>query len=95
MRVEWSKRDRYRKGDKAGRILGNVYVGEVNVNRELVVAGLAWRYRYARRPDFDKLETEARAAKRGLWSDPHAIDPWQFRQDEKEKSSTRMPSGAK
>ena len=79
MRVEWSKRDRYRKGDKPGRIVGTVYVGEVNVNRELVVAGLAWRYKYAHRQDLDALQEKARAEKCGLWSDPHATDPWRFR----------------
>jgi endonuclease YncB( thermonuclease family) len=38
VRVEWSKRDRYR------RILGIVYVDGVNVNEAMVKEGLAWRY---------------------------------------------------
>jgi endonuclease YncB( thermonuclease family) len=52
-----------------------------NLNRELVQAGLAWWYRkYA--PDdreLEKLEAEARSAKRGLWQDPNPVPPWEFR----------------
>ncbi len=50
-------------------------------NRELVKAGFAWWYRrYA--PDDEtlkQLEAEARAAKRGLWADPHVVPPWEWR----------------
>ncbi len=52
-----------------------------SLNRELVKAGFAWWYRrYA--PDDEtlaQLEHEARAAKRGLWADPHAVAPWEWR----------------
>ena len=51
------------------------------VNHELVKAGFAWWYqKYA--PDDEtlkQLEHEAREAKRGLWVDPHAVPPWEWR----------------
>jgi len=49
--------------------------------REVGRAGLAWRYRkYA--PDIGtlaQLEAEARDAKRGLWSQPNPVPPWEWR----------------
>lgn len=33
-------------------------------------------------------ETEARKDKRGLWSDPQAIPPWEFRHSGKSNSSS-------
>ena len=52
-----------------------------NLNRELVRAGLAWWYQqYARRETVLRdLEQEARNAKRGLWSDPKAVELWEWR----------------
>ncbi len=51
------------------------------LNQELVKAGYAWWYRkYA--PGnivLEKLETEARDAKLGLWQDPTPVPPWTFR----------------
>jgi endonuclease YncB( thermonuclease family) len=71
--------------DRYGRTVGTVGVvilqGGKNLNWELVDAGLAWWYRkYA--PDdrmLERLETEARAAKRGLWADKNPIPLWEWR----------------
>lgn len=67
--------------DRYGRAVGEVFLGEKSLNRELVSAGLAWWYqRYA--PDdreLERLEAEARAAKRGLWGDKAPTAPWLFR----------------
>jgi endonuclease YncB( thermonuclease family) len=65
----------------------NRFVGEIilpdgrNLNRELVRAGFAWWYEmYARRETVLRdLQSEARAAKRGLWSDPKPVPPWEWR----------------
>jgi len=55
--------------DTYGRIVGRVYVGELDVNAVLVEQGLAVVYRrWAEDPRLYELEEEARAAKRGLWS---------------------------
>ncbi|TYO96773.1 endonuclease YncB(thermonuclease family) [Geothermobacter ehrlichii] len=67
--------------DRYGRIVGKVFLDDgTTLNSRLVQAGLAWAYRrYANDPALFKLEAEARAAKRGLWSDPHPIPPWEWR----------------
>jgi endonuclease YncB( thermonuclease family) len=52
-----------------------------NLNREIVRAGLAWRFeRYAHHDTVLRdLEREARGARRGLWADPQAVPPWEWR----------------
>jgi hypothetical protein len=51
-----------------------------NLSRELVRAGLAWWYcKYSTDPILAALELEAYGARRGLWSDPNPIPPWELR----------------
>ena len=72
--VKWDEMDRYK------RILGNVYLGEEWVNLELVKAGLAWHYTfYSKDKTMAAAETKAKAAKRGIWSQPNQTPPWDFR----------------
>ena len=68
--------------DRYGRIVGRVYIGDTDVNAELVRQGAAWVYRqYAKDPGLFALEAEARKAKRGLWGLPEAerVPPWEWR----------------
>ena len=73
--------------DRYGRTVALVSVFKRLVNEELVNAGYAWVYtRYCTQPLCERwklLESEAREAKRGLWSDPHAIPPWEFRRQKR------------
>lgn len=69
--------------DRYGRTVARVFVGNTDVNAELVRQGAAWIYRkYATDDSLYKLETEARDAKRGLWALPEAerTPPWEWRQ---------------
>ncbi|MDR4483175.1 MAG: thermonuclease family protein [Nitrospirales bacterium] len=68
--------------DRYGRTIGDVILHDGgNLNRELVGEGWCWWYRKYAPGDtvLEKLETEARHAKKGLWNDPHPIPPWDFR----------------
>ena len=66
--------------DRYGRTLGYVFVGDVNVNKELLRQGLAWHYKqYNNDEELAKLEHEARKKKIGLWSQPKPLAPWDFR----------------
>ena len=79
VKVEWAKKDKY------GRILGDVIVGEVNVNLRMVQGGMAWHFkRFDNTPIYAQAENEARAKKVGLWADPNPIPPWDFRKAKKE-----------
>ena len=74
VRVAWQKKDRYQ------RILGTVFVDGKEANLEMLKAGLAWHYKkYDSTPAYAQAESEARAAKRGLWQDKSPIEPESFR----------------
>lgn len=68
--------------DKYGRTIADVLLPDgTNVNHELVKDGWCWWYRkYAPgNSELEKLEKEARDAKKGLWADPSPIPPWVYR----------------
>ena len=80
VRIEGRKTDRY------GRLVGKVLVGDLDVNREQVRRGLAWHYlAYEREQSpadrrlYADAEASARQERRGLWSEPGALPPWEFR----------------
>ena len=52
----------------------------VDANAEQVRRGMAWVYdRYVTDRALYAVQTEARDAGRGLWADPDAVPPWQWR----------------
>ncbi len=68
--------------DRYGRSVARVYVGDLDVNAELVRQGAAWVYRkYATDDSLYRIETEARDAKLGLWGLPETerTPPWEWR----------------
>jgi endonuclease YncB( thermonuclease family) len=66
--------------DRYGRTIAWVYVNGSSLNEDLLTAGLAWHYkRYSSESHLAELEIGARRQKVGLWSDPHAVPPWDFR----------------
>ena len=68
--------------DKYGRTIGDVFLPDGRMlNEELVREGLAWWYReYAPgNGTLEKLEAEAREAKRNLWSHKKPVPPWVYR----------------
>ncbi len=68
-------------GTSGNRLVARVRArGGRDLARALVRAGLAWvDPRYCRDDDLVQLQAEARAARRGLWSDPHPVAPWEWR----------------
>lgn len=75
IRVEVQTRDKY------GRLVGKIFVGDTNVNLEVVKAGYAWWYRQygAGETALAEAEEAARTARRGLWQDKNPVAPWDFR----------------
>jgi endonuclease YncB( thermonuclease family) len=81
--------------DRYGRIVGRVYVGELDVSAELLRLGMAWSYRqYAQDPALYPLEQQARAARQGLWVDARPIPPWTFRHGETPSGRARHRPGS-
>lgn len=76
-----------RDTDRYGRLVGEVLLPDGrNLNHELVRAGMAWWYRRYAQEDttLAQLEAEARAARRGLWRDPHPVPPWEWRRTQRQ-----------
>ena len=80
--VEAIDRDRY------GRTVGIVQEeGGESINEQLLKAGLAWVYgRYCKIPkcrQWQRMEQNARAARKGLWRDANPAPPWSWRSAQK------------
>jgi micrococcal nuclease len=77
--------------DRYNRILGVIYLGDKNINLEMVKAGLAEVYCGLAPHKFDltpywQAEKEARGAKKGMWSLGHKyISPKDWRAMPREK----------
>ena len=66
--------------DKDDRTLGVVYVGNGNVNAQMIRMGMAWHYRqYSDSVPMQQFEDYARMGKFVLWSEPNPIAPWDRR----------------
>jgi endonuclease YncB( thermonuclease family) len=94
--VRCNKRDRY------GREVCSVYVGALDVGLEQVRGGYAWWFReYAReqspedRKSYAAAESEARAARRGLWRDAGPIAPWDWRRQARGADQASARSGGR
>jgi micrococcal nuclease len=75
VRAEVKTKDRY------GRFVAEVFLPDGrSLSRELVRNGFAWHYIvHSYDSSLAELEEQARLRKLGLWKDPHAIPPWDFR----------------
>ena len=77
---------RFKEIDRYGRILGLIYINGVEVNLQMVKAGMAWHYSYYdKTPAYIEAEKKARASKVGLWIDPEPISPYEFRKSRKSR----------
>lgn len=67
--------------DRYQRIVGDVRLADGrNLAHELLREGLAWYYRrYANDAELERLEAQARTARRGLWSEKNPVPPWALR----------------
>ena len=67
--------------DRNGRILAHVRCNGIHAGAEQVRRGMAWafeRYAPADSPLY-AVQAEARAARRGLWSEQAPVPPWEWR----------------
>jgi len=75
------------KSDRYNRYISNVtYNDTLSLCHELVKNGYAWHFvKYSKDSTLQALEEEARKDKKGLWQDPNAIAPWEWRSRKKKK----------
>ena len=71
--------------DRYGRNVGRINIDGKEVAEEMLKAGMAWVYTaYCKIPECEhwkELETQAKTAKIGLWSNPTAKEPWLWRKE--------------
>ena len=60
------------------RLIGEVYLGELDISREMVREGWAWAYMKYGGKRYEKEEDEAKRERRGIWG--QHVAPWQWRQ---------------
>lgn len=66
--------------DRYGRVVAEVWVGDRNVNRQMIVEGAAWAYgRYLTDNSLLAAEERARSEARGLWAQSDAVSPQEWR----------------
>jgi len=81
--------------DRYGRLLGRIYLGGRDINREMVREGHAWAYRqYLSDESLLEDERRAREAGIGLWSLPRAqnVPPWEWRRNGRQTTATVFAS---
>ncbi len=81
--------------DSYGRIMGQVVLPDgITLNHELIKQGLAWQYRRSSQDGIlAAMEAAARESKRGLWVDPRAIPPWEWRRTSHSRQSPLHDNG--
>ena len=66
--------------DRFHHEVGRLYLGDRFINLEMVKDGCAWRFPAEDKPgEFTAAQADARAHRRGLWTDPTPESPWEFR----------------
>jgi endonuclease YncB( thermonuclease family) len=77
--------------DKYGRMLGTCYVGQVDINAEMVHSGYAWAYvKYS--TAYVQQEAAARAAMFGIWQGT-AMAAWDYRAQKWAVVAQQAPQG--
>jgi endonuclease YncB( thermonuclease family) len=78
--VDYNKLDRYE------RVVGTVFLDGKDICLEQIRAGLAWHYKHYQdeqtagdRKLYAEAETQAKAERRGLWSESFPVAPWDWR----------------
>ena len=72
--------------DRYSRFVGLVSLNGVEVNKLMVSEGWAWTYTFYCKVEglcreLQASEKRARGQKKGLWSDPESIPPWEWRKN--------------
>ena len=84
--VQFNHKDKY---DRNKRLISEIILTNgLNVNKELVINGLAWHFKkYSDNQEYAELEINARNNFIGIWSEPTQIAPWDWRKKSRNKTA--------
>ncbi len=72
--------------DRYSRTVGLVLVDGETINEAMIKSGLAWHYKeYDNNANWAAFEKNARMERKGIWSMPHPVPPWQFRKAQRSR----------
>jgi micrococcal nuclease len=75
--------------DRYKRAVGKVMINAEELNVTLLQKGFAWHYlAYDQSEKYANAQADAKKLKLGLWIQPNATPPWEYRQLKKGKRST-------
>jgi endonuclease YncB( thermonuclease family) len=84
--------------DQHGREVGIVFSSGEDINLAQISAGMAWHYKAHQnqqsgndRWTYERAETQARSERRGLWKQPDAIPPWEYRKTNPRRRNRYRP----
>lgn len=78
--------------DSYGRLVVQLRLADVSINRQLVADGHAWAYRdYLRDATLLELEAAARQQGLGLWAQAEPVAPWLYRRGERRATRSESP----
>ena len=81
-------KDRYKR-----TIAKIIYSKDKYLSKEIIKAGFGWWYfKASKDTSLEKIQTQAKRKKLGLWADKNAIAPWEFRQNKKKKKVAKRVS---
>ncbi|QQS40279.1 MAG: thermonuclease family protein [Acidobacteriota bacterium] len=81
--------------DRYGRIVGEVFDGNLNVNVEQIRRGFAWHFKEYQRQQtpemrsiYSRAEDAAKQSRNGLWREQNPVPPWMWRKERESTSKT-------
>ena len=75
---------RTKENDRYGRIVGRVFVGDLDISREIVRNGYAWHFKkYSKEKMLANAQQYAKTNSLGLWSEYAPISPGEYRNRKK------------
>lgn len=70
------------KLDKYNRVVGEIFLGEKNINIEMLKTGNAWCLRSQKDVvQYTDAQKNAKREKKGLWKEENPKSPWKFREE--------------
>ena len=82
--------------DKYGRTVAKVVSGGEDLNLAMVRSGMAWVYdKYARDREYFDAQESARSSRTGLWDDPNAVRPSDWRHGDRRIVRASTSEGAR
>jgi micrococcal nuclease len=74
------------KLDRNKRLIAHTFLNGIDISASMLQAGMAWHFaKYYPSRTYAQLRQKAKLGRLGLWAQPNAIAPWDYRKVKKQK----------